>query len=237
MDFDLARVARNMTRNLFGTDIVANNLANIGTTGFKRDSAFTDWYIESLGAVGAQRYTDFSQGELHQTDNPLDLALASRGFFVVDTPSGPAFTRNGHFTVNDEGFIQTAHGYRLLGESGPISIRSASGVAGMVQFTRMGEIFLDGELTDRLMIANVIDVNALEKIGANLYRSPADALITQLEPEQFHVRQGVLEGSNVQPVSEMVSLIEMQRNFETTQRVAHAMDEILGRATQLGDYR
>ena len=237
MEFNLARVARNMTRNLFGTDIVANNLANIGTTGFKRDAAFTDWYIESIDAVGAQRYTDFSQGELHQTDNPLDLALASRGFFVVETPSGPAFTRNGHFAVNDEGFILTAHGYRLQGESGLISMRSASGMAGKIQITRNGEIFLDGELTDRLLIANVVDVNALEKIVANLYRSSVGALITQLEPEQFIIRQGMLEGSNVQPVSEMVSLIEMQRNFETTQRVARAMDDILGRATQLGDYR
>lgn len=237
MEFDLIRIARNMTRNMFGTEIVANNLANIGTTGFKRDAAFTDWFIESLNAVGAQRYTDFAQGELHQTDNPLDLALASRGFFVVETPSGPAFTRNGHFMVNDEGFIQSAQGFRLLGEAGPISIRTANGVAGEAQITRTGEVFLDGELTDQLMIANVVDVNSLEKIGANLYRSPSDVLVTQLEPEQFHVRQGMLEGSNVQPVTEMVSLIEMQRNFETTQRVARAMDDILGRATQLGDYR
>ena len=237
MEFDLARIARNMTRNLFGTDIVANNLANIGTTGFKRDDAFTDWFIESLNAVGAQRYTDFSQGELHQTDNPLDIALTTQGFFVVQTAAGPAFTRNGHFTVDDEGFIQTPHGHRLLGESGVISTRSGDGVAGDVQITREGEIYLDGIITDRLLIANILDLNGLEKLGTNLYRSPGDAVVTQLDPGQFRVRQGMLEGSNVQPVTEMVSLIEKQRNFESTQRVAHAMDAILGRATQLGDYR
>ena len=237
MEFDLTRVARNMTRNLFGTDIVANNMANIGTTGFKRDATFTDWFIESLNDVGAQRYTDFAQGELRQTDNPLDLALASRGFFMVETSSGPAFTRNGHFTVNDQGFIQTAQGYLLLGEQGPISVLSASGTSGDLQVTRNGELYLDKILIDSLLVANIPNIYALEKIGSNLYRTSDDSLVTQLEPEQFDVRQGMLEGSNVNPVTEMVTMIELHRNFESTQRVARAMDQILGKATQLGDYR
>jgi flagellar basal-body rod protein FlgG len=237
MEFDLIRVARNMTRNLFGTDVVANNLANINTTGFKRDATFTDWFIESLDDVGSQRYTVFAQGEMRQTDNPLDIALASRGFFVVETPAGPAFTRNGHFTVNDEGFIQTAQGYLLQCERGSLSIMSANGTAGDIQIASNGEVYLDRVLVDRLLIANVVNNNALEKIGSNIYRVPDDSLVTQLEPDQFHVKQGMLEGSNVSPVSEMVSLIELQRNFESSQRVARAMDQILGRATQLGDYR
>ena len=237
MEFDLIRVARNMTRNLFGTDVVANNMANIGTTGFKRDAMFTDWYIESLNDVGAQRYTDFSQGELHQTDNPLDFALASRGFFVVQTQSGPAFTRNGHFTVNDQGFIQTHQGHLLLGEQGPVSVMTASGTAGDVRVTGDGEIYVDGLLMDRLLIANIADPRSIQKIGSNLYRVDDNALVTELDADQFTVRQGVLEGSNVQPVGEMVRLIDLNRNFETTQRVARAMDEILGKATQLSDYR
>jgi len=237
MEFDLTRVARNMTRNLCGTDIVANNLANINTTGFKRDASFTDWFIESLNDVGAQRYTDFAQGELRQTDNPLDIGLASQGFFVVQTSSGPAFTRNGHFTVNDEGFIQTPQGYLLQGEQGSLSVMSANGVAGDVQITNNGEVYLDRVLIDHLLIANIVNENALEKIGSNLYRVSDDSLVTQLEPDRCLVRQGMLEGSNVRPVSEMVSLIELQRNFESSQRVARAMDQILGKATQLGDYR
>ncbi|UCD38212.1 MAG: flagellar hook-basal body protein, partial [Fidelibacterota bacterium] len=179
----------------------------------------------------------FTQGEMQQTDNPLDLALASRGFFVIETQSGPAFTRNGHFTVNDQGFIQTANGHLLLGEQGPISILSADGTAGDVQVTRNGEIYLDKILLDRLIIANIVDFNSLEKIGSNLYRTTDTSLVTELNPEQFDVRQGMLEGSNVKPVSEMVTMIELHRNYESTQRVARAMDQILGRATQLGDYR
>jgi flagellar basal-body rod protein FlgF len=229
MDFDLRRVARNMTRDLYSTDIISNNLANIGTTGFKRDVSFTDWFVESLNDVGARRYTDFTQGELHQTDNPLDLAISGRGFFVLQTEGGPALTRNGHFTVNDQGYITTGQGHLLLGEQGPISVLRADGTPGDIQITRNGEVYL--------VVANVMDVQSLEKIGANLYRPPADSYITQLEPEVIDVRQGMLEGSNVQPVEEMVDIIRMNRNFETTQRVASAMDSILGRATQLSDYR
>ncbi|MCH7858173.1 MAG: flagellar hook-basal body protein [Candidatus Marinimicrobia bacterium] len=237
MDFDLSRVARNMTRNMFGTDIVANNLANISTTGFKRDSSFTDWFIEAVNVGGAQRYTDYSQGELRKTDNPYDLALASQGFFLVNTSSGPAFTRNGHFTVNDEGFILTGQGYRLMGDQGPVSILNATGTPGKLRITRDGEIFVDEILLDRLTIVNIPNLSSLEKIGANMFRVADNDLVTQLEPEQIEVRQGMLEGSNVQPIVEMVALIEMQRNFESTQRVARAMDHIMGRATQLGDYR
>ena len=237
MDFDLSRVARNMTRNMFGTDIVANNLANISTTGFKRDSSFTDWFIEAVNVGGAQRYTDYSQGELRKTDNPYDLALASQGFFLVNTSSGPAFTRNGHFTVNDEGFILTGQGYRLMGDHGPVSILNDTGTPGKLRIANDGEIYVDEILVDRLTIVNIPNPGSLEKIGANLFRIADDGLVTQLELEQIEIRQGMLEGSNVQPIVEMVTLIEMQRNFESTQRVARAMDHIMGRAIQLGDYR
>jgi len=237
MEFDLIRVARNMTRNLFGTDIVANNLANINTTAFKRDNTFSDSFIESLNDVGAQRYTVFTQGDLNQTDNPLDLALTSGGFFMVETPSGPAFTRNGHFTVNDQGFMQTAQGYLLQGERGPVSVLSTDGTAGNIQVTDDGEIYLDKIFIDQLLIASIVNPEVLEKIGSNLYRVSDDSLVVQLDPGQFQVQQGVLEGSNVEPVSEMVSLIELQRNFESSQRVIQAMDNILGKATQLGKYR
>lgn len=237
MDYNLARVARNMTRNLYRTDIAANNLANINTTGFKRDDSFTDWFVEALEMGNAQRYTTFTQGELQTTGNPFDLALTSQGFFTIETPSGVAFTRNGHFSVNDEGFVITAQGYRLLSERGPVSVQGVDGTIGDVRIAPQGEIYVDGILTDQLTVANIIDLRSLEKLGANLYRSIDSAIITQLEPEQISIRQGMLEGSNVEPVSEMINLINLQRNFESTQRVARAMDSVLGRATQLGDYR
>ncbi len=237
MEFDLGRLARSMTKHLFGTDIVANNLANINTTGFKRDSSFTDWLVEATSSIGMERYTDHSKGDLQQTGNPMDLALSMAGFFVVQTPTGQAYTRNGHFTVSEEGFIETAQGFQLMGEHGPISVLGADGLPAPITVTRKGEVYIDGELVANILIANVPNPNILQKMGSNVFSAQIDTEVRYMDFDEVDIRQGMLEGSNVQPVVEMVSLIEMQRNFESTQRVAKAMDNILGRATQLGDYR
>ncbi|MEE9464423.1 MAG: flagellar hook basal-body protein [Candidatus Neomarinimicrobiota bacterium] len=237
MDFNFSRVARNMTRNLFGTDIIANNLANTSTTGFKRDAAFTDWFTEALEQGASKGYTNFSQGEMLRTENPLDLAITSAGFFVVQTDSGLAFTRSGHFRVDSEGMMETASGQLVLGEHGPISVVADDGTMGHVEVSRQGEIYVDDLLVDNLAIAHIPNLSTLEKLGNNLFKASNDILVDQMEPELIDIRQGMLEGSNVMPVVEMVTLIDLQRNYESTQRVAKAMDQILGRAVQLGDYR
>ena len=237
MDFNFLKIARSMMRNQLGTDIVANNLANISTTGFKKDSQFTDWLTEALVDGGSRRYTDFSQGEIKRTDNPLDMALSSRGFFVLDDAGSAVFTRNGHFRVSQDGLIESQNGHLLMGDHGPISVLSREGLPGQVEISIEGLVFIDGLEVDRLLIAAIDDARSLQKVGANTFRAGEGQLIYQLEPESIHVEQGVLEGSNVQPVQEMVRLIELQRNYESTQRVARAMDSIEGRAISLSDYR
>lgn len=237
MDFNLSRIARNMTRNLFGTDIIANNLANISTTGFKRDAAFTDWFTEALDQGALKGYTNFSQGEMLRTENPLDMAITSSGFFVIQTDSGVAFTRAGHFLANSDGLLETQSGHLVLGEHGPISVTDEDGTLGLVEVSRQGEVYVDGLLADNLAIANIPNLHTMRKLGNNLFIAQNDMLVDQMEPELIDIRQGMLEGSNVMPVLEMVTLIDLQRNYESTQRVAKAMDQILGRATQLADYR
>ncbi len=237
MDFNFLKIARSMLRNQLGTDIVSNNLANIGTTGFKKDSQFTDWLIEAMADGGARRYTDFGQGEIKRTDNPLDMALSSRGFFVLDDGGSAVFTRDGHFRVSQDGFIESQNGYLLMGDHGPISILAREGVPGQVEISTEGLVYIDGLEVDRLLIAAIDDMQSLQKVGANIFRAGEGQLIYQLEPESIHVEQGVLEGSNVEPVQEMVRLIELQRNYESTQRVARAMDSVEGRAISLSDYR
>ena len=237
MDFNLQRVARNMTRNMYGTDIVANNLANSSTTGFKRDAAFTDWLMEAKELGATQRYTNHSQGEMISTQNPLDVALAGDGFFVVETNSGLGFTRNGHFKIDEDGLLRTAQGHIVRGENGPIPALDTDGLGGNFEVTRNGEIIIDNVVIDRLAIASIPDLYSLKKLGSNVFQVDTDALVVQMDPDDIDIRQGMLEGANVQPVLEMVNLIELQRNFESSQRVARAMDHILGRAVQLSDYR
>ncbi len=237
MDFNLQRVAQNMTRNIYGTDIVANNLANSSTTGFKRDAAFTDWLMEAKELGATQRYTNYSQGPMIKTENPMDLALAGSGFFVIETDAGIGFTRNGHMLIGEDGLLRTAQGHIVRGENGPIQALNADGMGDNFEINRQGEIYIDRVFIDRIAIAAVPDVTSLKKLGANVFQMDGDALVVQMNPEDIDVRQGMLEGANVQPVLEMVSLIDLQRNFESTQRVARAMDTILGRAAQLSDYR
>lgn len=237
MDFDFGRIARNMTRNLFGTDIIANNLANISTTGFKRDAAFTDAYMEALQQGSSKSYTNFSQGEMIHTENSLDFAISGTGFFVVQNELGLAITRNGHFQVDAQGLLETATGELVLGEHGPLSIIARGDTPGQVLVTRQGEVYVDDLFVDTLAIAQVPNLQALEKIGSNMFRVGNDILLAQMDTELIDIRQGMLEGSNVMPVMEMVTMIDLQRNYESTQRVAKAMDQILGRATQLGEYR
>jgi flagellar basal body rod protein FlgG len=237
MDFNLQRVARNMTRNMYGTDIVANNLANSSTTGFKRDAAFTDWLMEAKELGATQRYTNYSQGEMIKTENNLDVALAGAGFFVVETNAGLGFTRNGHFKIGEDGLLRTAQGHIVHGENGPIPALSGDGLASSIEVTRNGEVLIDNLVVDRLAVASIPNLNSLKKLGANVFQVDTDAMVVQMDPNDIDVRQGMLEGANVQPVLEMVNLIDLQRNFESTQRVARAMDHILGRAVQLSDYR
>jgi len=237
MDFNFTRVAQNMIRNQLGTDIVSNNLANIATTGFKKDSHFTDWLTSAIDTGAARRYTDFSQGEMKQTENPLDFALSSKGFFVLDGPAGAIYTRNGHFRVSIDGLIESQAPHLLQGEHGALSILSREGAPGQVKVSSEGLVFVDGIEIDRLLIANVPDIQSLVKLGANTFRAGDNVVISQLEPETIGIQQGFLEGSNVQPVEEMVRLIEMQRNYESTQRIARAMDSVEGRAISLSDYR
>ncbi len=105
MDFNLGRIARNMTRNLLGTDIIANNLANISTTGFKKDAAFTDWYMEAVQQGASKSYTNFSQGEMIHTENSRGCARPGVGVFGGRVAWGLAGTSNVQFQVEGLGML------------------------------------------------------------------------------------------------------------------------------------
>ncbi|HEX2952736.1 MAG TPA: flagellar hook-basal body complex protein, partial [Bacillota bacterium] len=120
-------------------EAIANNLANVGTAGYKRDDLIGTTFEEHMiyavragnaryignatgGSVDFQTVTDFTPGTLQQSDNPLDLALEGQGFFVVQTPQGERLTRNGEFTLDNAGYLVNHQGYRVLGENGPIML-------------------------------------------------------------------------------------------------------------------
>jgi len=221
--------------------ILSNNLANINTTGFKEDRAVFRMPDEGLNpdadpdetsGVSASRYTDaipltthtdYSRGPLQRTDNPLDAAIDGEGFFSVQTDQGIRYTRNGAFTINPDGNLSTQDGDPILGEGGEIAIDSAD-----VRFDGSGNVIVDGAVTDRLRIVKITEPTALKKIGKTLFQ--LDENIGAEEPLEYGgVQQGFLEGSNVNAVKVMTELIEVQRGYESYQKMIQTMGEMASR--------
>jgi len=214
-------------------EILANNLANIETAGYKRDRVVFRQQLdaqisaaasEGQEVAGEQVLIDFSQGPLEKTDRPLDLALDGKGFFTVETPNGLRYTRAGNFTIDPDGYLVTPSGERVLGEGGPIRLGE-----GDVRVSEDGEIWQGNVAVDRLQLTEFDDLSKLVKEGHNLFRT-SDPTEKGKPAETTKVLQGYLEGSNVNPLEEMVEMMVVYRNFEAEQKAVQVQDETLGKA-------
>ncbi len=178
----------------------------------------------------ARLNTDFSQGHVQRTENKLDLALGDEGFFKVSTPDGIRYTRDGNFTLNNQGVLINQEGFPVQGNNGEVSINGEN-----IQINKAGDITVDGVAVDTLSVVTFEDLNKLEKQGADLFVYTGDAEVDEQEPELFSVNQGALEGSNVQVVDEMVTMIDHHRMYETFQKMMMTFDEVDGKAiTEVG---
>ncbi|WAM31885.1 flagellar basal-body rod protein FlgF [Caldicellulosiruptor naganoensis] len=231
-------------------DLTANNIANVSTTGFKRDIAQVESFRRmmtyriyddssnsidnaigymSLGADVSRIVSDFSQGLYIKTDEPLNLAIRGSGFFAVekvDPQTGQVqvyYTRNGAFTLNSNGELVTLEGFRVLGQNGRIVLQNQ----GKIRIDEQGNIYQDGRFVDRLRLVDFQDKTLLRKIGNNLFE--ADAQSQQIA-FSGRVLQGYLEGSNVNSVQEMVNMINVLRAYEANQKAFIAQDETLQKA-------
>ncbi len=170
--------------------------------------------------------TNFSQGALEETGNSLDLALKGNGFFKVSNEAGETFfTRNGNFTLNNNGEIITSEGYFLLNDQGGSIL-----VDGMdFQVTQQGGILINNQVVDKVEIVDITNVRMLQKHGEGYYRVGTGATL-ETKPFTGEVLQGYLEGSNVNTIREMVEMITAFRVYESNQKVVKAYDELLQRA-------
>ncbi len=213
--------------------VIANNLANLNTTGFKKDMLFFKIFDEN---TQLNIETDFSQGSLTQTNNPVDMAISGRGFFTIESDNGEAYTRNGHFTVGQDGVLRTSTGNPVLGQGGWINVSTDGMKTGNITVNIHGEIYVDDILTDKLRITDFDSLSELKKIGHSLYTVEENSISKIIDEPT--VLQGKLEQSNVNPASEMINLIELQRQFESSQRAMKAIEETLKKATtQVSQFR
>jgi flagellar basal-body rod protein FlgG len=226
-------------------EVIANNLANIDTTGFKKDNVFIELMkntqIEQeqgkgdLAGYDVRRYSDFTEGSLKETHNPLDLAIQGRGFFVVDTPVGQRYTRNGNFTLSVDGTLQTSQGYRVMGTGGSIRFPDMQKLAhGDVVVTEDGEVILDNAVLARLQIVDFEDLTRLKKEGDSFMAEDPQQKPIQTNEKNTFIRQGYLEESNVEGIEEMIAMIELTRNFESSQRAIQSQNATLDKTLDVG---
>jgi flagellar basal-body rod protein FlgF len=216
-------------------EVIANNLANANTVGFKKDKVFLQTMLDAslvmqkdanqnpLLLDAENVATDFGQGALRSTGNPLDVALSGRGYFALETPNGVRYTRAGAFTLNADGYLVDSNGYTVQGDAGPITIPS-----GDVTISENGAIIVGGQEVAQLKIVDFEEPDALVKQGENLFKARAGA--TECPTLQITMRQGFLEDSNVNVVQEMVEMIKLQNTYQTSARVLMAQDESLNKA-------
>jgi flagellar basal-body rod protein FlgG len=252
-------------------DAISNNLANVDTTGYKRDVAVQKAFSELLlrrmnddgvyelpggtgdrapiiGKIGMgvetnEFYTVFDQGSFKATGSNLDVALTGEGFIAIETPRGERYTRNGSFKLGKEGILETKDGYPVLGENGPLQVK-----ANNFQVDKEGGVWINAAYADDPMVGRenntwddtvlldklkLVDFDLdryLQKQGSSLYRDtdtsgPAQIMERGQSPR---VVQGFVETSNVDPVLEMVQMIEVNRAYEANQKVVQSEDSMLG---------
>ncbi|MBQ9453931.1 MAG: flagellar basal-body rod protein FlgF [Desulfovibrio sp.] len=238
-------------------NFIANNLANVNTRGYKRETlAFKDTFpiyahdeirepILNLRSEplfpeprNAARHRiavskiDFSQGAMQYTGNNLDVAIAGENaFFRVNTPTGPYLTRNGAFVLNSEGTLMTTQGYTVMGQGGG-DIRIPPGTR-YIHISGDGQVQADDAVVGQLELVSVDNPQNLEKLGGNLFK-PRENVTIEEDNAYFNgarIEQGFTEAANVEVVSEMVNMIEVQRQFEAYQKVMQTSDSLDREAT------
>jgi len=228
-------------------DAISNNLANVNTTGYKKDAvAFHDtfqrfahdyvtdtrqnlqeqhlWpnpYVQARPRLSGQ-YNDMSQGSMQTTGNPLDVAIVGDGFFKVRTPKGDFMTRSGSFKLSSDGRLITEQGFEVLGDGGPITLPRDH----KIQIDSTGVISADGQQLGALDVVAVSDPKKLEKVGQNLFQIKKNSGATEVPPTNVSVQQGFLEKANVEVVGELVNMMEAQRAFEIYQKLMTTSDSM-----------
>lgn len=215
--------------------VVANNIANASTTGFRREGVVFSEFVAVLDqdpslsmAHASGRHVDLSQSTIGQTGGSFDFAIQGEGFFLIDTPQGQRLTRAGSFTPNESGELVTPDGYRLLDAGGaPIFIPPDAKGVGM---SADGTLSANGQPIAQVGLWQPSDPLSLQHQSGTMFSASG------VEPaEGATVLQGMLEDSNVEPVSEIARMIEVQRAYELGQKFLDAEDErVRGVITTLG---
>lgn len=225
-------------------DVISNNLANINTVGYQSSSAITRSFegemqakmegYESVGGftdgvpvIGVKTSSKFIQGSMKATGNSGDLALAGEScFFTVKAKNGDTmYTRDGNFSVDAQGNLITSNGAQVMGFNGPIRIPQGK----QFEVNDRGIITVEGQEIGRLRVTEFSDLNELYKVGNAAYKSKDSTNVGTLSGNP-QIKQGFLETSNVNLVGEMINMMDIEKAYESNQKVLQAEDQMLQKA-------
>lgn len=199
--------------------VLANNLANASTRGFKAEAVFSRMMGNALATTDTA--LDLNPGTLTETRNPLDLAMEGGGFFVTSTPAGERLVRGGSFHLDPARAVVDDHGNALLGETGPIVLPP-----GNAEIDETGLIKVDGKPVQRLRLEQVADGARLQHEGGT--RFVPDASREAMAPLARRVRQGFVEESNVNTMSAMTAMLDVLHRFGAAQKTLSTLDSARG---------
>ena len=221
-------------------DVVANNIANANTTGYKSTSSIFQDFLSNSASDGTfsstdapihfvfdrESWRDYSQGPIRQTGNPLDIALDGQGFIAVQTQAGERYTRNGALKINASGQLVTADGATVEGDGGPITFQATDRRISIAADGRIS--VLEGNasaetLRGKIRLVNFASPQQLEAAGASTFSAP-DGVAPQ-PATNVRIIQGAVEGSNVNAVAEMTRMIEISRTYSMIASLMQSRDD------------
>jgi flagellar basal-body rod protein FlgG len=214
-------------------EMLSNNLANVNTIGYKADLPvfrFNEPVPEADPVTGdvpklspylspIDAATNFNEGALRKTGNPLDVAIVGKGFFAVQTLDGIQYTRKGRFSVNEQGQLSTTDGNAVMGQGGDIAIDGSR-----VEISEAGEVSVDGAVVDVLRVVDFERPYQMRKVGGTLF-VPAESSVRPQASQNYRIAQGAVEASNVDALRTMTEMIESLRVFESYQKAIRAADD------------
>ena len=208
--------------------LITNNLSNVQTPGFKRDvpifSVLLSQALDSYQRFSFdQTKTLFHNGSIQETGSPLDLAVEGEGFFKILTPQGIRYTRAGNFRLDKDMVLTNADGLPVVGRRDEITLSG-----GMISVEKDGTVKVNGEERDKIALVTFQDLDLLMKEGHTLFGLKIPQEETEVQNSQ--IRQGALEASNVNPIEEMVNLIDALRSFESCVKIVQSQDEMDSKA-------
>ncbi len=225
--------SQNMHAKVKNMEVVANNLANINTTGYKRQLAFSE-IMDRFADKDVKQLTDFSDGSFLNTGNPLDFALSGDAFFAIKSKDGIEYSRNGKFQISEEGYLVNEQGNKVLGKNGEIDLAELKfNKEASLNVSKSGEVRIGEMVIDELLIVKNDETKNLARKDGGNFISLNGTLIAANE-EEYSVNQGFIEEANVNPMLEMQQMITVNKEFESAQKIISSIDQSLERGNEIG---